>query len=262
MKISNSHLIQKSRSDKMTFKAIPKFKEIDLKAWPNRFVYERYNNLKNPYLSETVKLDVTDAIKFAKEKKVPLNIIVMYAIGKAINNISQMRIRKNGTQLVEYERSCLSFPVAKRGGENQINFCEFNYDSNIDKFIETAKSEIQKAKTRQAEFPDEYRPDATYMSFIDTHYESLANPNNGTDDLIPRINWGVPQEFWTGNPMQLRSIMPLTVDINHGLGTQVQVSKVIEIIKDVFKHTKHPSESLIAKAEQKKYFSHTSTYEN
>lgn len=236
-----------------TFGAVPKYKVIDMATWTGKNVFERYNPLKYPFFAETVDLDVTDVIKFAQEKKIPPNLIIMYAIGKAINSISQFKIRKLDDKLVEFEKTCLSFPVQKRGEEGGINFCEFDYNPDLDSFISTAKEQISTTKRLKTQSPGNFRPDATYMSYIDCHYKSLTNPNNGTNDIIPRINWGKPEEFWRGNPMQLRSIIPLTTDINHGLVTQFHISKFREIVEDVFKHAK--ADTFMEKLERAKYFS-------
>lgn len=230
------------------FGAVPSYKVIDMTHWSGKNVFDRFSALKNPFGNETEKMDVTNLIQFAKEKRVPPNVLVMYAIGKAINAVSQLRIRMIEGKLVEFDKSCLSFPVQARGKEDEINFCEVDFNPDLDTFVKNIKTATAQAKKREGVFPSEYRPDAVYMSYVDRHYDSLTNPNNGQSDLIPRINWGKTKTVEEG-----KTIMPITLDMNHALGTGAHLVKFLQIFEEVCANAK--ADSLLEKAKRHKYFS-------
>lgn len=71
---------------------LPKYRKIDMETWPRREHFEYYrNNLQCSY-SLTARIDVTNILKYAREKKIRIYGCFIYAAAKTVNSMDSMRM--------------------------------------------------------------------------------------------------------------------------------------------------------------------------
>lgn len=210
-----------SRTKNPTFCAVPEYKTIDMTNWPGREVYNRFLQFKNPFVGTTVEVNIKNLKKLAKDKGTTTNTLVAYAIAKAVNSNDNFRLRMVDGKLVQFDKSCISIIVPSRANKDYFNFCDIDYDPDLDKFIENLTKITKEAKQRESIFPSEYRPDAVYLSHVNGHYNSMTNPNNGKDDFVPRIVWGEPKT-------KEDETIPLTIEAHHSILSGNQIGRFVK----------------------------------
>lgn len=223
-----------SKSSNLTFCATPSFKVVDMQTWPGKEVYDMFSHSKNSFVAITTDVDVKNLVKLAKEKKTTVNTLVMFAIGKAVNSVSQFRLRMVDNKLVEFDKSCMSVPVPAEGKPGFFNFSDyFEFDPKLDNFIKNARTAIDESKKRKGMFPTAPREDSVFLSHIKNNYKALNNPNNGKDDLFPRINWGKPEKKPGATVFNKgKMLMPLTIDVNHSVISGSHIEKFLEVFQE------------------------------
>jgi chloramphenicol O-acetyltransferase type A len=206
------------------------FKVIDMATWVGKDVYECFLNSQNPFVGGTSEVDIKNLYTLAKEKRTTINVLVMYVIAKAVNLIPQFRLRMINNQLVEFEKACISPPVPARGKEGYFNFCNIDFNEDLDKFIQNVKTSTTEAKSRDNIFPDKMRDDAVYISHVNGYYTALNNPHNGKYDFIPRICWGKPRKTPDKNePVWI----PLTIEAHHSVISGYHFEKFLKIFQEI-----------------------------
>ena len=212
MKIQN----QKYHKNNLTFGTLPNYKVIDMEHWAGKGIYERYLGFSSPYGGMDVDINIKGLTETAKGKRTTPNVLIMYAIGKAMNAIDNAKIRLQGGKLVQFDSSCVSLPVPAKGGNGTFNYCDIDFAPGVDDFIKNARESIKSAETRGTLWPKEVRTDAIYCSHLPFYYKSLSNPTTTGPDFNPRVNWGIADEYATKlNPE--REMIPITIQGHHSI---------------------------------------------
>lgn len=213
--------------------------------WNGKEIYNWFIAAESPFETLTIPLNIKGLKEIAKEKKTTTNNFVMYAIGKAVEEVPEFRIRhlQTGDSLLEtrmaqkendlvmFDHSCISPPVPAKGKPGGFNFCNIDWHSNLDEFLKTSRETIKAAEKRDSIYPNEYRPDAVYLSHVNTYYLAKDDPTNGRFDITPRISWGAP-DLEADNTK--RVMIPFTLKVNHAVISGPQMEKFYSSIKKTF----------------------------
>ena len=73
---------------------------IDMEAYPRKSHFEYFNSLAYPYVGMTANVDVTNALRFAKEKGGSSFLAVLYLAVQAANAVPQLRQRIEDGRIV------------------------------------------------------------------------------------------------------------------------------------------------------------------
>ena len=87
-------------------------KIIDLETYPRRSHFEYFSSLAYPYIGLTANVDVTNLIRFAKEKGGSTFHAVLWAAAKAANAVPELRQRFGDGGIVEYVHCNVGYTVA------------------------------------------------------------------------------------------------------------------------------------------------------
>lgn len=202
-----------------------------MQTWAGKDVYDCFLNCQNPFVGGTSEVDIKNLYKLAKVKRTTVNTLVMYVVAKVVNSISQFRLRMVNGQLVEFKQSCIHPPVPAKGKEGYFNFCDIDFDEDLDKFIQNVKNSITEAKNRGNIFPDKMREDAVYISHVNGYYTALSNPHNGKSDFIPRIVWGEPKEKPTD--LDKPVLIPITIEAHHSILSGYHFEKFLKMFQEI-----------------------------
>lgn len=212
----SSQNISRNKSKQTSFKAVPKYRIINMEKWNGREMYDLYLTMQDPFVGLDTKVNIGNLNELAKQKGTTINTLIMYAIGKVGNLIPEARLRMVDGKLVEFEKACISPPVPAKNKKYLFNFCNIDFHSDLDTFITESKEAIKAAERRKTLFPDEFRPDAIYLSHINEHYSSAGNPTNGRYDFNPRVSWGRAEKSEMPSSFG-QLILPLTIKSNHAV---------------------------------------------
>ena len=79
------------------------YAEIDLEHYPRRRHLEYFSSLQYPYVGVTNNVDVTQTVRFCKEKGYSFYLVFMHAAALAADDVPQLRQRLHKGGVVEYD---------------------------------------------------------------------------------------------------------------------------------------------------------------
>ena len=119
-------------------------KYIDMENYPRKSHFEYFGSLAYPYVGFTANVDVTNPIRFAKERGASTFLAVLYVAIKAANAVPELRQRIVDGKIVEFDHCNAGFTVALE----DKTFCNCYTESRmtIEEFFVDAKQRQEEAK--------------------------------------------------------------------------------------------------------------------
>ena len=205
------------------------YKIIDKETYYRKGVYRHFTEDCKCSVSMTARIDVTELVKFSKEKGTRFYINFLYLLTKVLNSRDDYKTQYlwqtdelicydvlNPIQYVFHEDTETCTPVYT------------TYYENYEEFYKNALADVENAKkTREYMLDSENHPnwfDASYISWLS--YDSLnVELPDGYIYLLPIINWGKYREE------NGRLMMPLTVRMNHAVADGYLVANVYRLLE-------------------------------
>ena len=107
-------------------------KEIDPKDTTRAKAYELWMKAPNPMVTFFKTIDVTNLVRISKRKKLKLNMLLDYCIGKAASSIKEFYILPVGEKLIKYDSIAVNTIVKNKTGE--VSSCDILFDEDLNKF--------------------------------------------------------------------------------------------------------------------------------
>lgn len=202
-------------------------KIINLSNYPRRSHFEYFGAMAFPYVGLTANVDVTNLIRFAKERGGSTFHAVLWAAAKAANSIPELRQRIVDGQIVEFDHCNAGFTVARE----DHTFCNCNVETrmSLEDFLVDAKRRQEEAK-KQAGFvnPDEDETGQIFTSCVPwVEFTQVVQPVPSPGDCNPRIVFGkyIPQNE--------KTLMPLHIQCNHALVDGYHISEFFRTFQQI-----------------------------
>ena len=90
---------------------------IDKAIWERREIYEMFSKIDYPFYSVTIPIDVTKVKSISKSKGISFYFLMIWLCTKAINSVSEFRLRIRGEQLMLLPQTNPSFTYMPRNSE-------------------------------------------------------------------------------------------------------------------------------------------------
>lgn len=191
--------------------ASPEYRVIDMETYPRREHFRYFRSLKNPHVSVTVEIDVTDTVSFCRANGISFFLTFMHAAALAADDIPEFRRRIRDGGIIEYARCGTSHTESTVAGP--YCYCALRHDMPFGDYIRYAEEKRRVCRESGTLTED---PDIDSMYFVSSlpwlHYTQFSQPTGDGDDSNPRLNWGKFAEDSRG-----RLMMPVTVLVNHAL---------------------------------------------
>ena len=205
------------------------YKIIDKETYYRKGVYRHFTEDCKCSVSMTARIDVTELVKFSKEKGTKFYINFLYLLTKVLNSRDDYK-----TQYLWQTNELICYDVV-----NPIQYVFHEdtetctpvyttYYENYEEFYKNALADVENAKkTREYMLDPGNHPnwfDASYISWLS--YDSLnVELPDGYIYLLPIINWGKYREE------NGRLMMPLTVRMNHAVADGYLVANVYRLLE-------------------------------
>ena len=202
-------------------------KIIDLETYPRRSHFEYFSSLAYPYIGLTANVDVTNLIRFAKEKGGSTFHAVLWAAAKAANAVPELRQRIVDGKIWEYDHCNVGYTVAME----DRTFCNCYTESRMtmEEFFVDAKRRQEEAKKHPGFVnPDEDETGLIFTSCVPwVAFTQCVQPVPIPADCNPRIVFG--KYIREGE----RTLMPLHIQCNHALVDGWHVSEFFRIFQEI-----------------------------
>ncbi len=187
-------------------------KYIDLETYPRRSHYEFFKNMAFPYVGMTANMDVTNLVRYAKEKGGSTFLACLWAASHAANAVPEMRQRIVDDKIVEYDHCDTAHTVAMP----DKTFCNCRTDCRhtLEEYLVYGKA-CQKEAMKHPGFHSTMDDD-TSMIFAScvpwVAFTQVIQPSPIPADCHPRIVMG---KYIHGHGDQI--LLPLHIQCNHAL---------------------------------------------
>ena len=200
---------------------------IDLETHPRRTHFEYFGSLAFPYMGMTANVDVTNALRLAKELGGSSFHVILWLVSQAANAVPELRQRIEDGNIVEYDHCNLGHTVALP----DRTFCNCTTDCrrSVEEFLPHAKKQQEEA----AKHPGFVNQDEDESGMIFTscvpwvQFTQVIQPAPIPGDTNPRIIMG--KYFQEGE----RTMMPLHIQCNHALVDGWHVSEFYRIFQEL-----------------------------
>ena len=198
------------------------YAEIDLEHYPRRRHLEYFSSLQYPYVGVTNNVDVTQTVRFCKEKGYSFYLVFMHAAALAADDVPQLRQRLHKGGVVEYDECPTSHIELLDDGT--YCYCTLRHHMALEEYIPYAENARRQCRLNGSIDED---GDAESMYFISTlpwlHYTALIQPVAGGEESNPRITWGRFQQDSRGKEQ-----LPVTLLVHHGLVDGIHIARFYE----------------------------------
>ena len=184
---------------------------IDMETYPRRSHFDYFRSLAYPYVGFTANVDVTNLIRYAREKGGSSFLAILWVASQAANTVPQLRQRIEGDRIVEYDHCDVGPP----GALPDKTFCNCHTDCrmSIDEFLVYGKRQQEEAKKHHGFVNQE--EDESGMIFTScvpwVAFTQCIQPVPIPADCNPRIVFG--KYIQEGE----KTLMPLHIQCNHAL---------------------------------------------
>lgn len=202
-------------------------KIINLEKYPRRSHFEYFSSLAFPYVGMTANVEVTNLIRYAKEKGGSTFHAVLWAAVKAANEIPELRQRIVDGQIVEFDHCNAGFTVALE----DKTFCNCYTDNRLplEKYLVDTRQRQEEAKKHPGFVnPDEDETGLFFTSCVPwVAFTQCIQPAPIPADSNPRIVFG--KYIREGE----RTLMPLHIQCNHALVDGWHVGEFYRIFQEI-----------------------------
>jgi chloramphenicol O-acetyltransferase len=199
-------------------------RRIDMESWPRRAHFEMFRGLDYPYFNLSADVDVAPLVRAhaACSATSSFTVHLVYALGRAANEVPEFRQRIRGGDVVEHAVVHPSITVLME--DETFGFCFFEYAEDPHTFVRAATEAMKRARAAPSIEDEPERDDFLFMTAIPwVSFTSLMHPVPlDPPDSVPRIAWGRYRNEGERMPM------PLSVHAHHGLIDGLHVGRFYE----------------------------------
>ena len=198
---------------------------IDMSTYARRAHFEYFLSMGYPYVGSTVEVDVTPLHERAKAQGESFFLHMLYAAGRAANDVPELRQRIEGNGILQYAHCLTSHTVMKPDGT--YAYCQADPGLSWPEFY-AQTSRRQALAREQGGLAEE--GDLLELLFVSclpwVHYTALVQPVPFPADSNPRITWGKYEQ------QDGRVRMPVTLLAHHALVDGIHIGRFYEALAD------------------------------
>jgi chloramphenicol O-acetyltransferase type A len=205
-------------------------KQLDVKKWIRRDVFEFFLAFDKPYFNICTQLDITELLAALRDQRgSSVSMAYHYFALRAANEIEPFRYRlKNGEVLV-YDVIHGGTTVLLPSGIFTLAY--FEYDANFEKFMAGAEAAIKEAQSGDGSFRPNPRDDMIHFTTLPwVSFTSFSHARNwGREDSVPKIAFG---KFTKVND---RTLLPFSVEVHHALMDGLHVGRYVARLEEALR---------------------------
>jgi chloramphenicol O-acetyltransferase type A len=203
---------------------------LDTEGWSRRHLFRLFKGYDDPFINVCADVDVTPLLSFVRGRGLSLFVTYHYLSTKTANELEPFRYRLHGERVLVHERVDAGAIVLLP--DDSFTFVYFDFDEDFDAFHENAVSLVERARVEpppldaRAERDDLiYHSVVPWVSFTSISHARHSRLRNG----IPKITFGKYRD------VAGRTLMPVSVEVNHALMDGLHVGRFFQRLEGHFK---------------------------
>lgn len=180
--------------------------EINPAETPRAQAFDLWMTSPMPMVTLTRTFDITHIVRVSRKRKLKLNMLMCYCIGRAASKMEQFFLLPEKGKLMKFDSLAINVivPNAKGG----INSCDIHYTENLVQFnADYLKLTKQVSESCQSSFLEEDMVIGT-STLVQTEIDSVINQY--TDKFVnPMVMWGKYRTKWW------KKSLPISLQYHH-----------------------------------------------
>lgn len=199
-------------------------RRIDLETWERTPIFDFFRNFSEPYHGVCIRVDCTEAFRFAKQEGISVFLTLLHRSLLAANKLPHFKTRIVNEEVWEYD---IIHGGSAVGRENEtIGFADYRFHESVHDFVKDASTEVDRVKQRN---DIERRPHQNLIRYSVLpwmDFTSISHARNySVRDSAPKITFGKITEF-AG-----RRTMPVSIHVHHALTDGLHVARFVELFE-------------------------------
>ena len=163
-------------------------KEVNPQETTRAYAFEMWLKAPNPMVTFIKTLDITRLVKVSRRRRLKLNMLLDWCIGKAASSVKEFYLLPVGDKLIQYDSIAVNTIVKNKTGE--VSSCDILFHDHLSDFnSEYLKYTTQVAETCQDRDLSENCMIIGTSAIIDTELDGAIGMNSGIFNN-PFIIWG------------------------------------------------------------------------
>ncbi|MDO4755385.1 MAG: CatA-like O-acetyltransferase, family 2 [Parabacteroides sp.] len=181
-------------------------KEVNPKETTRASAFEMWMNSPMPMVTLTKTFDITRLYKMSKKKRIKLNMLLCWCIGKAASQVEEFYTLPINDKLFKYDK--LAINVIVNNKEGGINSCDIHYTNDLMQFGKDYTVLTNSvADSCQSIFEEDSMIVGT-SAMIATELDSIVNQYT-EKFLNPMVMWGKYRKKW------FKITLPISFQFHH-----------------------------------------------
>lgn len=205
---------------------------LDIENWNRKAHFNFFKEFYYPHYNVCGNVDITEFIRFVRDRGDSFFLALLYASVKAANSIEEFRYRIRQDKVVVHDIVSPSFTIMT--SKEVFGFCTAGYVDDYNEFYMGASHEMEKSKNNVNMQDEPERDDLLYITSIPwVSFTSITHPiQMQPADSIPRISWG--KYFEERGRLKL----PLSVQAHHALVDGAHIGQYFIRIQELLDNPK------------------------
>lgn len=201
----------------------------DTSKWNRINHFKFYRDFSDPCFNLCCQVDVTAAVKYAKQHKLSLFLLLLYLSNKATNKIQAFKLRLSpDNQVGIIDNINASATLLK--ADDSFNFCHFQHYPDLETFLTQAQIKRQQAMQQPALIDVSDAKNQVYYSVIPwLEFTSFKHATTTGFTDIPKIVFGKINRRGLDSEHSAPSMMPVSVELHHALADGIDIAKYIKM---------------------------------
>lgn len=214
---------------------------LDIEKWKRRDIYKVFRAMQFPHFSVSTEVDVTLALKFAKENNISSYSMMLYMVCRAANKIPAFHLRLRPDGVVQHGQMAIAPTTGWKHGLYNFTMIPYSEDP-VEFFKKQAEQDalVMEMEHLNLEGDKQVGDACIYSSCVPWfHFTGLTQPIHSVDDSIPRFIWGKYAKHGR------RIAMPINIQCHHAVVDGHDVANFLEHFKKLADNSKETFASLL-----------------
>jgi len=186
---------------------------LDIKNWKRRDIYKVFRAMQFPHFSLTTELDVTAALKFARETGVSSYSMMLYLTCRCGNEVPAFHLRLRPEGVIRHCELAIAPTTGWKYGLYNFTMIQYTPDP-VEFFRRQAEQDAMVMELEHLNLEGDRKiGDACLFSSCVPWFSftGLTQPAHNAEDSIPRIVWGKYTKRGR------RTFMPISLQCHHAV---------------------------------------------
>jgi chloramphenicol O-acetyltransferase type A len=202
---------------------------LDIETWNRKEHFRFFSQCDEPLFGIVSEIDVTDGHRFCKENNIAFFLYYHFKSTIAVNQIEEFRYRIDGSQIIIYDTIHVTTTISRP--DNTFAFAFIPFTDSFMEFCLSAKTEIEKIRNSDGLSITENTSRSDVIHFSTVPWISFTGVTHARNfkyhDSVPKITFG---KYY---PKNERLIMPVSINVHHGLMDGYHVGKYLQLLEQL-----------------------------